>query len=71
VRFLIEALLTLWFGPQIVTLAGNLFAHHFIGILLGAGVLLVAWLVWRAKRQKAENKNATTDCRPGIEPTSL
>jgi len=59
VRFLIEALLTLWFGPQIVTLAGNLFAHHFVGILLGAGVLLVAWLVWRrAKRQSAGNKNA-------------
>jgi membrane protein DedA with SNARE-associated domain len=59
VRFLIEALLTLWFGPQIVTLAGNLFAHHFIGILLGAGALLVAWLIWRrAKRQSAANKNA-------------
>jgi uncharacterized membrane protein YdjX (TVP38/TMEM64 family) len=59
VRFLIEALLTLWFGPQIVTLAGNLFAHHFIGILLGAGVLLVACLIWRrAKRRSADNKNA-------------
>ena len=72
VRFLIEALLTLWFGPQIVTLAGNLFAHHFVGILVGAGVLLVAWLIWRrAKRQSTDNKNAPTDCRPGIEPTSL
>ena len=72
VRFLIEAVLTLWFGPQIVTLAGSLFAHHFVGILVGAGVLLVAWLVWRrAKRGSTDNKNATTDCRPGIEPTSL
>ena len=58
VRFLIEALLTLWFGPQIVTLTGSLFAHHFVAILVGAGVLLVAWLVWRrAKRQRAGNKN--------------
>jgi membrane protein YqaA with SNARE-associated domain len=72
VRFLIEALLTLWFGPQIVTLAGNLFAHHFAGILVGTGALLAAWLVWRRmRRQNADNRNAPTDCRPGIEPTSL
>src|SRR5579862_10047404 len=33
VRFLIEALLTLWFGPEIVTLTTNLFAHHAVAIL--------------------------------------
>jgi membrane protein YqaA with SNARE-associated domain len=72
VRFLIEALLTLWFGPQIVVLVGNAFAHHFVGILMGAAALLVAWLIRRrAKRQRAGNKNAPTHCRPGIEPTSL
>ena len=38
VRFLIEALLTLWFGPQIVTMTGNLFAHHFVWILVGVAV---------------------------------
>jgi membrane protein YqaA with SNARE-associated domain len=54
VRFLIEALLTLWFGPQVVTLTGNLFAHHFGWILAGAGVLVVAWLIWRrARRSRA------------------
>ena len=59
VRFLIEALLTLWFGPQIVTLTGSLFAHHFVGIMVGAGVLLAAWLVWRrAQRQSSDKKNA-------------
>ena len=47
VRFLIEALLTLWFGPQIVTLAGKLFAHHFVWILVGIGVMLAVWLIWR------------------------
>jgi membrane protein YqaA with SNARE-associated domain len=51
VRFLIEALLTLWFGPQIVTLTGNLFAHHLLSILVGVGALVVAWFLWRrAKR---------------------
>lgn len=53
VRFLIEALLTLWFGPQIVTLTGNLFKHHIWWILAGVGVLLVAWLVRR--RMKRQN----------------
>ncbi|MGO9541915.1 MAG: YqaA family protein [Terriglobales bacterium] len=54
VRFLIEALLTLWFGPQIVTLTGNLFAHHFVWIVAGVAVLAVGWLLWRwAKRSRA------------------
>src|SRR5208337_3516263 len=46
VRFLVEALVTLWFGPEIVTLTGNLFVRHFVWILVGVGALVVAWLVW-------------------------
>jgi membrane protein YqaA with SNARE-associated domain len=54
VRFLIEAILTLWFGPEIVTITTNLFSHHFVGILIGVGVLLVGWLYWRrSKRGRA------------------
>jgi membrane protein YqaA with SNARE-associated domain len=54
VRFLIEALLTLWFGPEIVTITTNLFSHHFVGILIGVGVLLVGWVCWRrSKRGRA------------------
>src|ERR1039458_6964678 len=49
-RFLIEALLTLYFGPGIVTLTGNLFAHHFLWILAAVEALVVAWLVWRRAR---------------------
>ncbi|MGA2980851.1 MAG: VTT domain-containing protein [Terriglobales bacterium] len=55
VRFLIEALLTLWFGPQIVTLTGNLFAHHFVGILVGVGVIVAGWLIWRRVRRRRAN----------------
>lgn len=51
-RFLIEALLTLWFGPQIVTLTVNLFAHHFAWILLTAVVILIGWLVWRRTNRR-------------------
>lgn len=54
VRFLIEALLTLWFGPQIVTLAGSLFAHHFIAILMVALALVVGWAVWRHSKRSRE-----------------
>ena len=54
VRFLIEALLTLWFGPQIVTLAGSLFAHHFVWILVGVGVMVGGWLIWRRMRRRSE-----------------
>ena len=62
VRFLIEALLTLWFGPQIVTLTGNLFAHHFVWILVGVGALVVGWLIWRrAKRKRGLNRQETAD----------
>ena len=49
-RFVIEALLTLWFGPQIATLTVNVFAHHFLWILAAVAALVVAWLVWRRAR---------------------
>jgi membrane protein YqaA with SNARE-associated domain len=62
VRFLIEALLTLWFGPQIVTLAGSLFAHRFVWILVGVGALVAGWLIWlRAKRKRGLNRRETAD----------
>jgi membrane protein YqaA with SNARE-associated domain len=62
VRFLIEALLTLWFGPQIVTLTGSLFAHHFVAILVVVGALAVGWLIWRrAKRKRGLNRQETAD----------
>ncbi len=54
VRFLLEALLTLWFGPQIVTVTTSLFAHHFVWIMAGVGFLIVGWLIWRqVKRGRA------------------
>jgi membrane protein YqaA with SNARE-associated domain len=62
VRFLIEALLTLWFGPQIVTLTGNLFTHHFVWIAVIVVTLAAPWLVWRrAKRQRSLAHGQTAD----------
>jgi len=58
VRFLIEALLTLWFGPGIVAMTANLFAHHFKWVLAGAAALAGAWLLWRRKRPNTAKENA-------------
>jgi membrane protein YqaA with SNARE-associated domain len=53
VRFLAVSLLTLWFGPQIIGLIGNVVRQHF-GWLLGAiaGGVLVWLLMRRSKRRK-------------------
>ena len=48
VRFLVLALLTLKFGPQIVDLTGTLLRHH-LGWLLGAVVLGI--LIWLGVRR--------------------
>jgi len=57
VRFMVLALLTLWFGPQIVELTGKLFRQHFYWVL-GAVVAGVAvWLLLR-RRGKARKLGA-------------
>ena len=51
VRFLILALLTLKFGPQIVSVVGSLFVHHPLW-MAGVGVaLLMVWLITRSKKK--------------------
>jgi membrane protein YqaA with SNARE-associated domain len=66
VRFLIEALLTLRFGPDIVALTTNLFAHHFVAILVGVGVMAGGWLAWRQinkndlQKKSAEGETVST-----------
>jgi membrane protein YqaA with SNARE-associated domain len=52
VRFLIEALLTLRFGPEVVTLTTNLFSHHYWGLLIGVAMLGAGWLAWRRITRK-------------------
>lgn len=48
VRFFVLALLTLWFGPQIVQVAGNLFRQHIYWVLGALAVgALVGLLLWR------------------------
>jgi membrane protein YqaA with SNARE-associated domain len=54
VRFLLLALLTLKFGPQVVHLFGELFLKHYYVIMLVAAAALVAWLM----RRRAMRRNA-------------
>lgn len=53
VRFLVLSLLTLWLGPHVVELTGNLFRRHFVW-LVAAAVLGVALWLWRRTRRRAE-----------------
>jgi membrane protein YqaA with SNARE-associated domain len=51
VRFGILAVLTVIFGPQIVTQAKYLFRHHpWLAVLLGIGILALLYLIFRLLR---------------------
>ena len=50
VRFMVLALLTLRFGPQIVENSGALFKQHFLWLLLAVAGGGAAWLVVRQRR---------------------
>jgi membrane protein YqaA with SNARE-associated domain len=53
VRFLVLSVLTLWFGPQIVQLAGGRFKRHFYWVLAALAVTgLVLWLLQRRRKVK-------------------
>jgi membrane protein DedA with SNARE-associated domain len=59
VRFLLLSLLTLWFGPQIVQLAGGLFRRHFYWLLAALAVIaVVVWLIKRT-RKNSSGQSAT------------
>ncbi len=65
IRFLIEALLTLWFGPGIVALMVDLFAHHFLWIVIVLAALVPGWLILRrAKRRRTRRGLDGLSSRP-------
>lgn len=57
VRFLLLALLTLKFGPDVVRLIGVLFRQHLYLVMLVAAAAAVAWLM-RWKQGRARNNSA-------------
>jgi membrane protein YqaA with SNARE-associated domain len=59
VRFGVLALLTLRFGPQIVSVTGHMFRQHFYLVVVAAvAVLVVLGLVWRGRRRVPIHNNA-------------
>jgi membrane protein YqaA with SNARE-associated domain len=55
VRFLVLALLTLWFGPQIVGIVGTMVRQHFAWLLGAiAGGVLVWLLMQRSRRRRVQ-----------------
>jgi membrane protein DedA with SNARE-associated domain len=60
VRFLIEALLTIWFGPQFVHFVGDLVRAHASWVMAGLALLVafgfVVW--WRKKSAGSEATQA-------------
>jgi membrane protein YqaA with SNARE-associated domain len=59
VRFGVLALLTLRFGPQIVSVTGHMFRQHFYLVVVAVvAVLVVLGLVWRGRRRVPMHNNA-------------
>jgi len=56
VRFGVLSALVLWFGPQIVQMAGGLFKQHYLLVLsIVAEVGLALWLLRRTRKGKKSN----------------
>jgi len=53
IRFTILSVLTIFFGPQIVTLTANLVKQHMPWVLAVVALGLLVWLVWRRRRSAA------------------
>lgn len=58
IRFTVLSVLTIFFGPQIVTLIANLVRQHLPWVLAAVAVGLAAWLVWRRRRGAADETEA-------------
>ncbi|MGH9497597.1 MAG: YqaA family protein [Terriglobales bacterium] len=61
VRFLILAILTIKFGPDVVHLIGELFGHHYYWVLAAAVMGLIVWLALHRKRQRRLSREAAEE----------
>jgi membrane protein YqaA with SNARE-associated domain len=52
VRFLILAILTLKFGPDVVRLSAGVFGHHYYWIIAAAAVGLIVWFALHQKKRR-------------------
>jgi membrane protein DedA with SNARE-associated domain len=52
VRFGVEALLTIRYGPEIIHIASDLFSQHLVATLAMLGLVLALLLVWLLHRRR-------------------
>ena len=54
IRDLIIAILTIWYGPEIVSIAGRLASQHRVALLFGMAVLLalLGYWIWRTLQKR-------------------
>jgi len=59
-RFSLESVLVIYFGPEIVGFFGSVIHHHArLGIAVVAVLALVGWWIWRVRKQNgAGNSNS-------------
>jgi membrane protein YqaA with SNARE-associated domain len=61
-RFFVLSLLTLWFGPQIVQLAGTLFKEHFYSVVIG--ILTIGLSIWMLRRHRKGRSKPVESLNP-------
>ena len=71
VRFLIEALLTLWFGPQIVTHDREPLRASLRMDSGGSGMLVAGWLIWRRRSNAKPNMQSVGVDGSTLRPLSI
>ncbi|MFZ0286715.1 MAG: VTT domain-containing protein [Terriglobales bacterium] len=57
VRFMILAVLTIKFGPDVVRLTGELFGHHYYWILAASVMGLLIWLTLHRKKRRRSRES--------------
>jgi uncharacterized membrane protein YdjX (TVP38/TMEM64 family) len=65
VRFGLEAILTIKYGPEIVKVAGQLFTHHLVATVSVLGVLLCILLIWTLRHWFRRTPTADSDIEGG------
>ena len=59
-RYLIEGLLTVMYGPQIIVIFGQLIHKHLILLLVVIGVTMAAMVWWAIRWQRRQKNEAVT-----------
>ncbi len=59
-RYLIEGLLTVMYGPQIIVIFGQLIHKHLILLLVVIGVVMAAMVWWAIRWQRRQKNEALT-----------